>query len=324
MLKKMVHSYFLYFCIMVQNLTEAEMSLLAKAERYCANEEQCRTSVRKKLCDWGATPDSSNKIVTRLIDQGFIDERRYARAYVSAKLRTQKWGRLKVVYQLRSKQVPPKFITEALAEIPDEEYRNIMLDVANMKWGSYDTRLPTDVKVEGRNDDGEWQFIVRSKDGKLSYEEQTWADSSHPDKVGLYYYSDKKADFVNWLSYRQYRITVYDTGTPSDNNPLQISEILLLGTCGITIEPPSMQTGDITKAVREIGLETAVSCTTHTPAEGSGFVGFDAMTDGLLSRYGEAGSQRLFIANGEQARTTPMVMTIDVPEAFYPVLLPSM
>ena len=186
------------------------------------------------------------------------------------------------------------------------------------KWVDYDTRLPTDVKVEGRNDEGEWQFIVRSKGGKLSYEEQTWADSSHPDKVGLYYYSDKKADFVNWLSYRQYRITVYDTGTPSDNNPLQISEILLLGTCGITIEPPSMQTGDITKAVREIGLETAVSCTTHTPAEGSGFVGFDAMTDGLLSRYGEAGSQRLFIANGEQARTTPMVMTIDVPEAFYP------
>jgi regulatory protein len=142
MLKKMVHSYFLYFCIMVQNLTEAEMSLLAKAERYCANEEQCRTSVRKKLCDWGATPDSSNKIVTRLIDQGFIDERRYARAYVSTKLRHQKWGRLKVIYQLRSKQVPPKFITEALAEITDEEYRNILLDVAETKWTSYTPTEP--------------------------------------------------------------------------------------------------------------------------------------------------------------------------------------
>lgn len=113
------------------------MSLLARAERYCANEEQCRTSVRKKLCDWGATPDSSSKIVTRLIDQGFIDERRYARAYVSAKLRNQKWGRLKVIYQLRSKQVPPKFITEALAEIPEEEYRNILLDVAKTKWDTY-------------------------------------------------------------------------------------------------------------------------------------------------------------------------------------------
>ena len=122
---------------MVQNMSEEEMSLLARAERYCANEEQCRTSVRKKLCDWGASMEASGKIVSRLIDQGFIDERRYARAYVSAKLRTQKWGRLKVVYQLRSKQVPPKFITEALAEIPDEEYRNIMLDVANMKWSSY-------------------------------------------------------------------------------------------------------------------------------------------------------------------------------------------
>ena len=105
------------------------MSLLARAERYCANEEQCRTSVRKKLCDWGASLESSGRIVTRLIDQGFIDERRYARAYVSSKL--------------RSKQVPPKFITEALAEIPDEEYRNILLDVANMKWNSYDTSETT-------------------------------------------------------------------------------------------------------------------------------------------------------------------------------------
>ena len=119
------------------------MSLLARAERYFANEEQCRTSVRKKLCDWGASPDASTKIVTRLIDQGFIDERRYARAYVSAKLRNQKWGRLKVIYQLRSKQVPPKFITEALAEIPDEEYRNILLDVAKTKWDTYSPTEPT-------------------------------------------------------------------------------------------------------------------------------------------------------------------------------------
>ncbi len=132
----------MYFCIMVQNLSEEEMSLLARAERYCANEEQCRTSVRKKLCDWGATPDSSTKIVNRLIDQGFIDERRYARAYVASKLRNQKWGRLKVIYQLRSKQVPPKFITEALAEIPDEEYRNILLDVARTKWDTYTPTEP--------------------------------------------------------------------------------------------------------------------------------------------------------------------------------------
>ncbi len=133
---------------MVQNMSEEEMSLLARAERYCANEEQCRTSVRKKLCDWGASLEVSGKIVSRLIDQGFIDERRYARAYVSSKLRTQKWGRLKVIYQLRSKQVPPKFITEALADVPDEEYRNIMLDVAQTKW---DTYSPSDPAAKRRS-----------------------------------------------------------------------------------------------------------------------------------------------------------------------------
>lgn len=118
------------------------MLLLARAERYCANEEQCRTSVRKKLCDWGASLEVSGKIVNRLLDQGFIDERRFARYYVSSKLRTQKWGRLKVVYQLRSKQVPPKYITEALTEVSDEEYHELMLGVAQTKWSTYPTDEP--------------------------------------------------------------------------------------------------------------------------------------------------------------------------------------
>lgn len=133
---------------MVQIMSEEEMSLLARAERYCANEEQCRTSVKKKLCDWGASLDVSGKIVNRLVDQGFIDERRFARAYVSAKLRTQKWGRLKVVYQLRSKQIPPKFITEALSTITDEEYRTILLGVAETKWETYS---PTDTTAKRRS-----------------------------------------------------------------------------------------------------------------------------------------------------------------------------
>lgn len=127
----------MYFCIMVQSMSDEDMSLLAKAERYCANEEQCRTSVRKKLCDWGASVESSAKIVNRLVEQGFIDERRFARYYCSAKLRNQKWGRLKVIYQLRSKQIPPKMITEALGEIPIEEYRAILHQVADEKWSSY-------------------------------------------------------------------------------------------------------------------------------------------------------------------------------------------
>lgn len=122
---------------MVQNMSEEEMSLLSRAERYCANEEQCRTSVRKKLCDWGAPLAVSNKIVTRLLDQGYIDEKRFAKTYVSSKLRSQKWGRLKVIYQLRSKQIPPQYITDALTEISDEEYRSILLNVAQTKWETY-------------------------------------------------------------------------------------------------------------------------------------------------------------------------------------------
>lgn len=113
------------------------MSLLAKAERYCSNEEQCRTSVRKKLCDWGASLDVSGRIVERLCSQGYIDERRYAKTYCESKLRNQKWGRLKVIYQLRSKQIPPKFITEGMTAVGEEEYRAILQGVAEQKWSTY-------------------------------------------------------------------------------------------------------------------------------------------------------------------------------------------
>lgn len=113
------------------------MSLLAKAERYCSNEEQCRTSVRKKLCDWGASLDVSGRIVERLCSQGYIDERRYAKTYCESKLRNQKWGRLKVIYQLRSKQIPPKFITEGMTAVGEEEYRAILQSVAEQKWSTY-------------------------------------------------------------------------------------------------------------------------------------------------------------------------------------------
>ncbi len=132
----------MYLCIMVQNMSDEDMSLLVKAERYCANEEQCRTSVRKKLCDWGASVEASTKIVNRLVDQGFVDEKRFARYYCSCKLRTQKWGRLKVIYQLRAKQVPPKYITEALTDVTDEEYRSILRTVADDKWATYDPDEP--------------------------------------------------------------------------------------------------------------------------------------------------------------------------------------
>lgn len=184
------------------------------------------------------------------------------------------------------------------------------------QWGDYNTRLPTDVKVEGRNDGGDWTPIARCNGGALSYAEHTWTDTSHPDKVGQYWYSEKKADFYNETSYRHYRITVLNTGLPNDTYPLQIGEVALLGSCGFKKPRPVMREGDITEAVRRMGLETTVACSTHTPHEGAGFVGASGLADGLLSRFGESGSQRYFIDNTEANRTTPLVLNVEIPDSF--------
>ena len=80
--------------------------LMERARHSCALEEQCRSAVRQKLERWGATAADAAAMVERLVDEGYIDERRYARRYVESKVGAQRWGRRKVAAQLALKGVP--------------------------------------------------------------------------------------------------------------------------------------------------------------------------------------------------------------------------
>ena len=87
------------------NFTESEMTFVTKAEQYCATGEQCRSAVRDKLLTWGANQVLRERIVEYLTENDFINEERYCRIYCESKLRLQKWGRVKIEYQLRSKRI---------------------------------------------------------------------------------------------------------------------------------------------------------------------------------------------------------------------------
>lgn len=114
--------------------TYSESELLAKAERYCAREEQCVSAVRRKLQEWGAAPACANAIVRHLLEERFIDERRYVRLYCQGKLRIQRWGRNKMVWELRGKGIADDLITEGLDSLSDDEYRTVLDKVAQAKW----------------------------------------------------------------------------------------------------------------------------------------------------------------------------------------------
>jgi len=100
--------------------------LLQRAAAYCAQSEHCPQEVREKLRTWGASAEVQEQIVDRLIDDDFISEERYCRAFTGDKIRYQGWGKEKVRQALALKRLPSELVREALDAFPEEEYTELL------------------------------------------------------------------------------------------------------------------------------------------------------------------------------------------------------
>jgi regulatory protein len=97
-----------------------------KARALCAAREYCISDIRNRLATWGVhSSDSQGHIIDTLIKEKFLDEQRYASAFARDRLRYNKWGRIKIEWNLRMKDVDGECITVALADIDEDEYREI-------------------------------------------------------------------------------------------------------------------------------------------------------------------------------------------------------
>lgn len=123
-------------------------SFYQKAAAYCAASEKCTFDVLKKLSDWEAPEDSREEIINRLKAEKFIDDERYTRAYVNDKFKYNKWGKVKIRYHLRHKNIPDGFIYNALDEIDETLYTSILEDLLNTKQKSVKAKSPYDKKVK--------------------------------------------------------------------------------------------------------------------------------------------------------------------------------
>lgn len=115
------------------NFTESEMVFVTKAEQFCATGEQCRSAVRDKLLTWGAGQELRERVVDYLMENDFINEERYCRIYCESKMHLQKWGRVKIAYQLRSKRIDNTTINKALQDIDEEEYQRTLTTLTENK-----------------------------------------------------------------------------------------------------------------------------------------------------------------------------------------------
>lgn len=108
-------------------------SALVKAESYCAYQERAQQEVRDKLYDWGLHHDEVEEVISELITNNFLNEERFAMAYVSGKFNIKKWGKIKIKQGLKLKKVPEKMILKALNTIDYDDYLKTILATAEKK-----------------------------------------------------------------------------------------------------------------------------------------------------------------------------------------------
>lgn len=126
--------------------TDTARAFLDRARRWCALSEQCESGVRQKLISWGAASDEVDRIVARLRADDYLNDFRYARAYCEGKLLGQRWGRQKVLYQLRAKHLPKDAIEEGMSAVDDETYFRIMVEEKDKKLRLLGGEMTPDVR----------------------------------------------------------------------------------------------------------------------------------------------------------------------------------
>ena len=109
---------------------------LQKARHYCAYQDRCHSEVKEKLYSFGLWKKDVEEAISRLIEDNYLNEERYAVQFAGGRFRMKQWGRVKLRYELKQKQVSEYCIKKALAGIDEEDYVRTLGKLAATKWES--------------------------------------------------------------------------------------------------------------------------------------------------------------------------------------------
>ena len=101
---------------------------LNKAMDLCARREYCSGEIRAKLDSWDLNSSEAKSVISSLIKEDFINDRRYTEAFVRDKFRHNKWGKVKIAAHLKAKNISSGQISSALASLDDDQYRQMIRD----------------------------------------------------------------------------------------------------------------------------------------------------------------------------------------------------
>jgi len=119
-----------------------EQEAYQKLSALCAMSEQCCYDVMQKLKRWEVEPTIAERIVAKLVKERFIDEERYARAFVRDKFRYNHWGRVRIELELKKRKIASRHIEMGMEELKEEDNLETLRQIIEKKRPS----------VKGKND----------------------------------------------------------------------------------------------------------------------------------------------------------------------------
>lgn len=127
---------------MPQKRLISENDAMIRLTAKCAVSEYCRADIRKMMSRWELPEGVADKIIKRLQDERYIDEQRYAHAFVRDKFRYNHWGWIRIEQELKQRNIPQEYIDEAKEEISDDDNLEALRKII-------DSKRPT---VKGKNE----------------------------------------------------------------------------------------------------------------------------------------------------------------------------
>lgn len=105
-----------------------------KAKHYCAYQERGHQEVKEKLYSFGLRSGEVDDCLARLIEENYLNEERFAVQFAGGRFRMKQWGRVKIRYELKQRQVGDYNIKKGLAAIDPEDYARTLTRLAESKW----------------------------------------------------------------------------------------------------------------------------------------------------------------------------------------------
>jgi len=133
--KKSLSAPGFYFCSMFsKSLTKQQA--LQKLRHYCGYQERSHSEVKEKLWQLKVNRKEHDEIIATLIEDDYLNEERFAVQFAGGKYRIKQWGRVKIKYELKQKQVSEYSIKKALKQIDENDYIKTLTKLAEKRYAS--------------------------------------------------------------------------------------------------------------------------------------------------------------------------------------------